>query len=77
MIRPELAAFIAACQDIRRKLMPEDYLRDLHSADKREEVRRIAIEVTDRLKYRVIPSDLDRLVDDDDRLILRGLGIEW
>jgi hypothetical protein len=45
--------------------------------EEREEVRRIAVEVTDRLKYRVIPFDLDLLVTSEDRELLRGLGIGW
>lgn len=78
MLRPELSTFIAARQEVRRRLtMPEDYLRDLHTDDKREEVRRIAVEVADRLKYRNLPGDMDILVDGYDRRLLRELGIRW
>jgi hypothetical protein len=62
--------------------MPEDYLRDLHDDSTPAEKRRAAIrqfcaEVRDRVRYRHIPSDLSSLVDDQDRFILRSLGITW
>lgn len=65
-----LEHFISACRDVQMK--------DEEAIEKRrEEVRRIAQEVRDRLGYRFIPADIDSVADEQDKRMLRSLGIEW